>query len=84
MGAILRRWTGEETPLGPVSAWPARLRSAVQVVLASPTPMVMFWGPSGLLFYNDAYAVIAGAKHPDILGQALHEAWPEVRELHDQ
>lgn len=84
VGAVLRRWTGAETPLGPVSAWPARLRSAVQVVLATPTPMVMFWGPSGLLFYNDAYAVIAGAKHPDILGCALHEAWPEVRDLHDE
>ena len=84
VGSILRSWTGIETALGPVSAWPERLRSALQVVLASPTPMVMFWGASGLLFYNDAYAVIAGAKHPDILGRSLLDAWPEVTDLHDE
>ncbi|HEV7256826.1 MAG TPA: HWE histidine kinase domain-containing protein [Bosea sp. (in: a-proteobacteria)] len=82
VGTILRSWTGAETTLGPVSSWPERLRSALQLVLASPTPMVMFWGESGLLLYNDAYAVIAGAKHPGILGMSLWEAWPEVTDLH--
>jgi PAS domain S-box-containing protein len=84
VGAMLRAWTGGETVLGPLLTWPERLRSALQVVLASPTPMVMFWGPSGLLLYNDAYAVIAGAKHPDILGRSLLDAWPEVSDLHDE
>jgi PAS domain S-box-containing protein len=46
--------------------------------------MVIFWGPSGLLLYNDAYAVIAGAKHPNILGRSLLDAWPEVTDLHDE
>lgn len=82
VGAILRSWTGSETALGPVRDWPERLRSSLQVLLASPTPMVIFWGPSGLLLYNDAYAVIAGAKHPDILGRSLLDAWPEVTDLH--
>ncbi len=66
---MLRGWDGSETVLGLPVAWPERLRSSLQLVLATPTPMVMFWGASGLLFYNDAYAVIAGAKHPAILGQ---------------
>lgn len=82
VGAILRSWNGDETGLGPVATWPGRLRSSLQLVLASPTPMVMFWGASGLLLYNDAYAVIAGAKHPDILGRSLMDAWPEVTDLH--
>lgn len=82
VGALLRAWTGEETALGPPPEWPERLRSALQLALASPTPMVMFWGPSGLLLYNDAYAVIAGAKHPEILGRSVFEAWPEVTDLH--
>ncbi len=81
---MLRGWDGRETALGPLATWPERLRSSLQLVLATPTPIVMFWGPNGLLFYNDAYAVIAGAKHPGILGQELHEAWPEVRALHDE
>ena len=81
---MLRGWDGRETALGPLATWPEQLRSSLQLVLATPTPMVMFWGAKGLLFYNDAYAVIAGAKHPGILGQELHEAWPEVRALHDE
>lgn len=81
---MLRAWSGAETPLGPPPQWPERLKSTLQLVLASPTPMVMFWGESGLLLYNDAYAVIAGAKHPAILGCNLLEAWPEVTELHDE
>lgn len=84
VGALLRGWDGSETALGLPAAWPERLRSSLQLVLATPTPMVMFWGASGLLFYNDAYAVIAGAKHPAILGEELHKAWPEVRALHDE
>lgn len=84
VGAILRSWRGTETELGLPAAWPARLKSALQVVLASPTPMVLFWGEAGTLLYNDSYAVIAGAKHPKILGRRLYDAWPEVRELHEK
>ncbi|KRE16880.1 hypothetical protein ASE63_14275 [Bosea sp. Root381] len=84
VGAILRSWRGTETALGLPAEWPERLKSALQIVLASPTPMVLFWGETGILLYNDAYAVIAGAKHPRILGQGLYQAWPEVRELHQK
>lgn len=82
VGAMLRAWTGAETPLGPPPEWPERLKSTLQLVLASPTPMVMFWGETGLLLYNDAYGVIAGAKHPEILGRGVYDAWPEVIDLH--
>ena len=30
--------------------------------------MTLLWGEQGLMLYNDAYAVIAGARHPAILG----------------
>ncbi len=82
VGAKLRAWAGGETGLGPPPQWPERLKSALQVALASPTPMVLFWGPSGILLYNDAYGVIAGAKHPAILGRSVFDAWPEVVDLH--
>lgn len=81
VGAMVRRWRGTESPLGAPAAWPQALKSAIQIVLSSPAPMVMFWGEDGLLLYNDAYAVIAGAKHPHILGKPLFDAWPEVSEL---
>lgn len=79
---MLRAWTGGETTLGVPSTWPERLKSALQTALPSPTPMVILWGDAGLLFYNDAYAVIAGAKHPDILGRSVFDAWPEIIDLH--
>ncbi|KPF73089.1 hypothetical protein IP69_00495 [Bosea sp. AAP35] len=84
VGAIIRSWTGRETVLGAASTWPERLRSTLQVVLASPTPLVVLWGERGLLLYNDAYAVIAGAKHPGILGASVFDAWPEIVDFHQE
>lgn len=84
VGAMLRAWSGQETALGLPSTWPERLKTTLQVILASPTPMVVLWGERGLLLYNDAYAVIAGAKHPGILGASVFDAWPEVKAFHDE
>ncbi len=79
---MLRRWTGAETALGPPAGWSPALKSVLQLILTSPRPMTLFWGESGVMLYNDAYAVIAGAKHPRILGQGFIEAWPEVIDFH--
>src|SRR3546814_14267176 len=40
--------------------------------------MVLLWGPDGIMIYNDGYAAIAGARHPEILGRGVIEAWPEA------
>ncbi len=69
-------WTS--TPLGPVQGWPQSLRTAVSVVLASPTPMILLWGSELVQFYNDGYRDIMGAKHPGGLGQRNQDCWPEV------
>ncbi|RYE35540.1 MAG: PAS domain S-box protein [Hyphomicrobiales bacterium] len=81
MAGRLRSWTGGETELGPPAAWPANLRSALQLVLLSPAAMTLLWGRQGLMFYNDAYAVIAGARHPGSFGASVFEAWPEVADF---
>jgi hypothetical protein len=31
-----------------------------------------------VMIYNDGYAVIAGKRHPEILGRTVCEGWPEV------
>ena len=82
VGAILRGWSGTESEVGPPAGWPAVLTSAVQLILTSPAPMTLLWGQSGILLYNDAYAVIAGARHPRILGRSVFEAWPEISDFH--
>ncbi|WP_421999239.1 PAS domain S-box protein [Reyranella sp.] len=50
-------------------------------MLHSPVPMVLLWGPPGIMLYNDAYAAFAGNRHPGILGVPVLDAWPEAAEL---
>jgi PAS domain S-box-containing protein len=72
------------TPVGPMSQWPDALPVTVRIMLASPVPMVMLMGENGVLVYNDAYAVFAGNRHPDILGMKAAEAWPEIADFNNE
>ena len=76
-----RDWS--KTPIGPIETWPASLKSALGLILPSPTPVVMLWGEDGVMLYNDAYAVFAGGRHPELLGSKVREGWPEVAEFND-
>ncbi|WP_229310913.1 sensor histidine kinase [Larkinella soli] len=52
----------------------------VNIVLRSKFPMVLFWGPEYIQFYNDAYRPSLGqeGKHPNALGKAGPACWPEI------
>ena len=78
MRAFCRELDWAATPLGPVAAWPASLRTAAQMVLAAGLPNIVLWGEQLTQLYNDAYATIIGAKHPYALGRGNAEVWPEV------
>ncbi|MHB2242111.1 hybrid sensor histidine kinase/response regulator [Pseudomonas monsensis] len=69
------------TELGPLDTWPASLCSTVQLMLASPLPMVMLWGHAGYMIYNDAYSKFAGGRHPYLLGSPVELGWPEVADF---
>jgi PAS domain S-box-containing protein len=69
------------TDLGPMESWPQSLRTAVDMVTSSPVPMLLLWGENGIMIYNDAYAALAGTRHPEILGAPVLEAWPEVADF---
>jgi PAS domain S-box-containing protein len=69
------------TELGPLDTWPASLCASVQLMLASPLPMVMLWGRSGYMIYNDAYSIFAGGRHPYLLGVPVELGWPEVADF---
>nr|WP_297524807.1 ATP-binding protein [uncultured Roseateles sp.] len=71
------------TALGPLRAWPDHVRHATALMLRSRTPIVMLWGEPGVMIYNDAYGVIAGARHPRLLGSNVREGWPEVADFND-
>jgi PAS domain S-box-containing protein len=81
ISALLRAFDWEQTTLGPLPMWPQSLKTAVTIVLNSTVPIVMLWGADGIMIYNDAYAVFAGAKHPQLLGSKVLEGWPEVADF---
>ena len=78
MGARMRAIDWSNTPLGPVEAWPQSLRSTLSMLLPSKAQIILFWGPEFIVFYNDAYRPVFGAKHPHALGLPGREAWSEI------
>jgi len=81
MAGRIRAFDWSQTELGSIDTWPASLCSAVQLLLASPLPMVMLWGHPGYMIYNDAYSSFAGGRHPYLLGAPVELGWPEVAEF---
>lgn len=66
------------TSLGERDGWSTVLRTTVDLMLASLHPMCVLWGPQRILLYNDGYAPILGARHPNALGKPTEEVWPEL------
>lgn len=69
-----------QTSLGPMSSWSSScLRNAANLLMATPAPAILLWGPDFRFLYNEAYISVAGAKHPAVFGQPaksrLTEAW---------
>jgi PAS domain S-box-containing protein len=87
MATLMRALDWSATPLGPVEQWPQALRTCVRIVLGSPYPMNICWGPDYINLYNDAYLPALGAKHPWALGRSsrlvVSELWEFTRQLFD-
>ncbi|HSH55384.1 MAG TPA: PAS domain-containing protein [Candidatus Limnocylindrales bacterium] len=81
MAQLIADFDWSQTVLGPMDTWPQHLRTAVNIVLDSPVPMVMLWGKDGIMIYNDAYSAFAGGRHPGLLGSKVVEGWPEVADF---
>ncbi|BCX67920.1 MULTISPECIES: PAS domain-containing hybrid sensor histidine kinase/response regulator [Pseudomonas] len=81
--ALIARLDWTNTPLGEASTWPQSLRTAVDIVIHSPMPMLLLWGPQLTQIYNDGFALLAGSKHPNAFGQPTHQIWPELRDFTD-
>lgn len=80
-GALIAQRDWSKSPIGPIENWPQSLLTALSMVLHSPIPMAMLWGRQGVMLYNDAYSVVAGGRHPELLGGTVLEAWPEVADF---
>jgi two-component sensor histidine kinase len=82
-GALIRAIDWSNTSLGPTSEWPESLKTTVSILLRSPVPIVLLWGPDGIMIYNDAYSNFAGGRHPRLFGSKVREGWPEVADFND-
>jgi PAS domain S-box-containing protein len=74
------RWAA--TPLGPIDGWSETLVATVNLMLHSPFPTILSWGPEMVFLYNDAGIPTLMGKHPGALGglyrDVFHEAWDLV------
>nr|POE80033.1 hybrid signal transduction histidine kinase k [Quercus suber] len=66
------------TSLGPIEEWQSDLRQMCNLIMASPHPAAMYWGKDLIAIYNEAYILLAGQKHPALMGQPYREAWSEI------
>jgi len=78
MGAVMRSVDWSKTAAGPVESWSPTFRVMLRTLLVNGQPMVLWWGPSFIQFYNDAFWPALGAKHPRAMGQPASECWAEI------
>lgn len=83
MGRLISTFDWSATALGPISGWTPGFRSTVAMMLRSPVPIAILWGPEGLMIYNDGYREIAGGRHPEVFGRPVREGWPEVADFNN-
>ena len=78
MATMIRERDWTDHPFGPIGSWPQSLRSALGICLQSAFPTAIYWGSELRLLYNDAWAPIAGPRHPDALGEPASEVWSDI------
>jgi two-component sensor histidine kinase len=68
MDARMRAYDWNNSVLGPPENWPQSLRIIVRLILNSAQPMLIWWGPELIQFYNDAYIpLMEKERHPQAL-----------------
>lgn len=78
MGALMRAKDWTTSPLGSPDGWPQSLRTVISLLLTAKFPMFVAWGPELGFLYNDDYAPILGARHPQALGRRFRDIWSDI------
>jgi PAS domain S-box-containing protein len=78
MGELMRAHDWSTSPLGEPASWAQSLRSVVGLLLSSKFPMFVAWGDGLGLLYNEGYAELLGAKHPQALGCRFKDVWADI------
>ena len=77
-GEVMRGTDWSKSSLGPAESWPSALKAMVRAMLCSRQPMMIFWGPDLINFYNDASLPFLGEKHPSAIGQRAEDCWSDA------
>lgn len=78
MAERIRAFPWDTTPLGAIAFWPSELIFAVNQMLCSPLPGLVFWGKEFIGLYNDAFLPAYAGRHPWSLGQPARVVWSEL------
>ena len=82
MACRIRAFAWWKTPLGRIEEWSETLLATANLMLHSPFPTILSWGPDMVFLYNDAAISTLTLKHPKALGglyrEVFHEAWDLV------
>ncbi|CAN5759397.1 hypothetical protein BH23GEM6_BH23GEM6_24870 [soil metagenome] len=73
-GELRERWRDfqwESTPWGPDDGWPARLKPVANLVMVSPSDMLLAWRGELVQIFNDGHAGICGREHRKLV-HAVH------------
>jgi PAS domain S-box-containing protein len=69
------------TPLGALENWSETLIATVNLMLHSPFPTILSWGPEMVFLYNDAAIPTLMGKHPSALGDLYRNVFREAWDL---
>jgi len=61
-----------------MGGWHRKLDETVNQILVDSRPIAVYWGPSYITIYNEAFSKLCGSKHPSMLGMPVQEAWAEA------
>jgi PAS domain S-box-containing protein len=79
--AAVRSFDWAATPLGPLESWPASLRVATDLCLASSSVAAVYWGDDLRLIYNQAWADVLPERYEAALGKPARDVWKDVWHL---
>jgi PAS domain S-box-containing protein len=81
MADRIRAHDWNSTPLGPIEDWSETLVTTVNLILHSPFPTILSWGPEMVFLYNDAAIPTLMGKHPSALGGLYRDVFQEAWDL---
>lgn len=81
MAVRIREYPWQTTPLGVLDGWSETLIAAMNLMLHSPFPTTLLWGPEMVFLYNDAAIPTLMGKHPHALGHPYRKVFSEVWDL---